>query len=147
MHWVELSRGLAVLHQALKSEGLLAVWRTVFGDARTPTPFRGRVAEIVEQRPGHPAASAAAEDVLDPKPTMAELSASGLFTPRGSWQWAWEIEMSSAGVRGLFSTFSDWTSTEVDAAADAVEALGGRVTEHYVTVLHVLDRAVPMPSR
>ena len=79
---------------------------------------------------------------------MAKLSASGMFAPRGSWQWAWEIELSTArGVRGLFSTFSDWTAAEVDAAADAVESIGGSVTEHYVTVLHVLARTDGVQSR
>jgi SAM-dependent methyltransferase len=139
LHWVDLARGLAVVHEALKGEGLLAVWRTVFGDPRIHTPFRERVAEIAARRPG-PAEKGTIEELLDPRPTMAELSASGLFAPRGSWQWAWEIELSTAGIQGLFSTFGDWTPAEVDAAADAVESFGGSVTEHYVTVLHVLSR-------
>jgi hypothetical protein len=73
---------------------------------------------------------------------MAELSASGMFTSRGNWQWAWAIELSTARVRGLFSTFSDWTSSEVEAGADAVDALGGSVTEHSVTVVRALARTV-----
>ena len=124
LHWVDLSRGLPVLHEALRGEGVLAVWRTIFGDPRIHTPFRDRVADIVSQRPGPPM-TRTVEELLDPRPTMAELSASSMFAPRGSWQWAWEIELSTAGVRGLFSTFSDWTAAEVDAAADAVESLGG----------------------
>jgi SAM-dependent methyltransferase len=145
LHWVDLGRGLTVLHAALRREGLLAVWRTIFGDPRIHTPFRDRVAEIVCRRPGPPE-TRTADKLLDPRPTMAELSASGMFAPRGSWQWPWEIELSTAGIRGLFSTFSDWTVAEVDAAAGAVEALGGSVTEHYVTVLHVLARTEGMPS-
>ncbi len=37
-----------------------------------------------------------------------------------------------------FTTFSDWSAGEVEQAAEAVDELGGRVVEHYVTPLIVL---------
>jgi hypothetical protein len=44
-------------------------------------------------------------------------------------------------VHGLFSTFSDWSPTEVDEAAAAVSVLGGRVVEHYSSWLLVAEPA------
>ncbi len=38
----------------------------------------------------------------------------------------------------LFATFSNWSPEEVRAAARAAADLGGRVTEHYRTTLHLL---------
>jgi len=43
-------------------------------------------------------------------------------------------------VRSLFRTFSDWSEAEVDAAGRVAEELGGVVTEHYRSVLHLLTR-------
>ena len=54
----------------------------------------------------------------------------------------WPIELRTDQVRDLFTTFSDWNAVEVDEAAQAVDGLGGRVVEHYVTPLIVLERAV-----
>jgi hypothetical protein len=44
-------------------------------------------------------------------------------------------------VTALFRTFSNWTGEEVDDVAAAADACGGRVTEHYQSVLHLLRRA------
>jgi hypothetical protein len=41
----------------------------------------------------------------------------------------------------LFATFSDWTTAEAAEVEQAVVDLGGRVTEHYQTMLHVLRRS------
>jgi 16S rRNA A1518/A1519 N6-dimethyltransferase RsmA/KsgA/DIM1 with predicted DNA glycosylase/AP lyase activity len=42
-------------------------------------------------------------------------------------------------ARRLFSTFSSWTPAEIEAAATAADRCGGRVTEHYRSILHVLE--------
>jgi hypothetical protein len=53
----------------------------------------------------------------------------------------WSVELDSAQVLDLFTTFSDWTAEEAGEAAAAVDDLGGLVTEHYVTWLIALRRA------
>ncbi|GAA5067854.1 hypothetical protein [Nocardia callitridis] len=59
-------------------------------------------------------------------------------------QFAWTIELDTRQIHDLFSTFSDWSTTEVAEAARAVHDLGGHVTEHYLTPLIILRRtAVP----
>jgi SAM-dependent methyltransferase len=135
LHWVDLSVGLPLLHRSLRPSGSLAVFRHRFGDDEGRTDFRDRVAEIVARRP--PATAGARSDE---RPTMAELSGAG-FEPVRSERWRWSVELSAEQVRRLFGTFSDWTSDEVDAAGDAAEACGGRVVEHYQSVLHLLRRA------
>ena len=57
-------------------------------------------------------------------------------------QFHWTIELRTEQVRDLFTTFSDWNVAEVEEAAQAVDEFGGRLVEHYVTPLIVLERAV-----
>ena len=46
-------------------------------------------------------------------------------------------------VRRLFRTFSDGSDAEVAAPGAAADELGGVVTEHYQSVLHLLRKAAP----
>ena len=71
---------------------------------------------------------------------MGELATDGLFLPVRSERWRWSIVLTSAQVIRLFRTFSDWTEQEVQDAGTAADACGGRVTEHYQSVLHLLRR-------
>jgi protein-L-isoaspartate O-methyltransferase len=136
MHWIDLSIGLPRLHAALRPGGSLAVFRNVFGDDSHRSAFRDRVQEIVARREGE-----AGEPPSEPRPTMSELADGGLFLPVRSQRWQWSIELSTTQVTRLFRTFSDWTDPEVHEVAAAAESCGGRVTEHYQSVLHLLRRA------
>jgi SAM-dependent methyltransferase len=136
MHWVDLSTGLPRLHMSLRPGGLLAVFRNVFGDDAVSTEFRDHVRQIVARRDdvaGAPPSQA--------RPTIAELAADGWFMPVRSERWTWSIELTTEQVTQLFGTFSNWTEEEVRDVRAAAEACGGRVTEHYQSVLHVLRRA------
>lgn len=138
VHWFDLGVVLPKIHRALVPGGHLAVWRNAFGDPSVPpTPFRERVADITSRRrrPSRPGPGE-----LDTDAWVARLSAGGLFHATHVEHFGWTIELSSTQVRDLFTTFSDWDDTEVDAAAQAVTDLGGRVVEHYVTPLIVLAR-------
>jgi hypothetical protein len=77
----------------------------------------------------------------DPRPTMSELEAGGCFVAARSERRRWEVELTTEQVTALFRTFSNWTGEEVDDVAAAADACGGRVTEHYQSVLHLLRRA------
>lgn len=135
MHWVDLQTMLPRLGQALVSGGLLAVWCTVFGDPRVQTPFRREMHEIVAGR----GTSAPPRDPLDPRPTVEELETEGSFRLVRSWQWPWQIDLDALQLRGIFATFSDWQDPEeLDAVQAAAAAQPGPVTEHYVTILHLL---------
>lgn len=135
LHWLSLDTALPMLHDALRAQGRLAVLRTTFGDASVKTPFRRRVAEIVKSRV-EPTA-----DKRGLRPTMRELTESGLFLPVDSWEWPWSIELTAGQIERLFTTFSDWSPAEVAQARAAADDLGGKIVEHYRTWLHVLEKA------
>ncbi|NUS50987.1 MAG: class I SAM-dependent methyltransferase [Nocardioidaceae bacterium] len=134
LHWVDLSVGLPVIHGALRPHGWLAVWRTVFGDDDVRTPFRDRVHEIVSRRDQRD------EPAGELRPTVDELAAGGWFEPVRTEHWRWSIDLSARQVGRLFATFSTWTPAEAAAAEQAADDLGGRVTEHYRSLLHLLRR-------
>jgi SAM-dependent methyltransferase len=136
MHWVDLSIGLPRLHAVLRPGGSLGVFRNIFGDVSSRSEFRTHVEQIVSRRRG-----AAREPSAEPRPTMSELAAGGLFVPLRSERWTWHLELTTQQVSGLFRTFSDWTEEEVGEIAAAADACGGRVLEHYQSVLHLLRRA------
>jgi SAM-dependent methyltransferase len=141
VHWFDLEVVVPKLHHVLRPGGRLAVWRTVFGDPEADTPFRKRVAEIVAARGGPPKPVDVTSDTW-----TRELTASGHFTARHREAFRWSIVLDTDQVRGLFSTFSDWDADEVESAAQAATDLGGLVTEHYVTLLVLLDRQDPQPG-
>lgn len=136
MHWLELPVALPRLHAALRPGGALASFRNVFGDDSVRTEFRDRVRRIVARRASRGRATGS-----EVRPTMAELAAGGWFVPVDTQRWKWSVELTSEQLTRLFSTFSDWDEQEIDEVRLAAEACGGRVTEHYQTVLHILRRA------
>lgn len=139
VHWFDLDVVLPRLHRALVPGGHLAVWRHVFGDPAVPlTPFRARTDAIVRARGDVPPRPGPTE--VDTAGWVERLTAGGYFAPRAVDEFRWSVEVDAEQVRDLFTTFSDWTADEADAAARAVQDLGGRVTEHYVTPLLVLRR-------
>lgn len=139
VHWFDLDVVLPRLHRALVPGGHLAVWRHVFGDPTAPvTPFRERMADV-ERRRGTVAPRPGPADV-DTAGWVGRLGAGGYFDVRVVEELRWSVDLDADQVRDLFTTFSEWTRDEADAVARAVQALGGRVTEHYVTPLLVLAR-------
>ncbi len=138
VHWFDLDVVLPKVHHALAPAGHFAVWRTAFGDPSVPvTPFRQRVAQITARR-GGPQRPGPGE--LQTQAWVERLTGSGLFVATHVEHFSWVIELSARQVRDLFTTFSDWSAGEVEQAAGAVDELGGRVIEHYVTPLIVLER-------
>lgn len=138
VHWFDLQVVLPKLHAALVPGGHFIVWRTAFGDPSVPrTPFRDVVQQIVARRhePRRPGPGE-----LDTGAWVARLTRSGHFRVTHVEQFAWAVELDAGQVRDLFTTFSDWSADEADEAAAAAELLGGRVLEHYITPLIVLER-------
>lgn len=135
IHWMDLDIVLPKIARVLRPTGRFLVWRNVFGDATVVTPFRERIARIVRDRQSPLRRGADAEDATV---TAARLTAGGRFEVEHSSAYRWSVELDAGQVRALFSTFSDWSTAEVDQAAGAVRDLGGRVIEHYTSWLIVL---------
>lgn len=138
VHWFDLGVVLPKLHAALAPGGHLAVWRNAYGDASVPpTPFRERVQAIAGRRNAPPRPG---PDESQTAEWARLLEAGGYFRASHVEEFAWSIDLDEDGVRGLFTTFSDWSEAEAEEAAVAVRDLGGTVTEHYRTPLIVLER-------
>ncbi|MGW4126051.1 class I SAM-dependent methyltransferase [Nocardia sp. NPDC004711] len=139
VHWFDLEVVVPKVHRVLRGGGHFAVWRNAFGDPAVPvTPFRERVTQIVARRTAVEPPRMPGE--LDTDAWAARLTASGHFVTTRIRRFPWSIDMRTDQIRDLFTTFSNWSPAEVDEAARAVDELGGRVTEHYVTPLIVLRR-------
>lgn len=102
------------------------------------TPFRRRVAEITARRAGPPRPG---PGELDTAEWVRRLTSDGSFAVRHLEDFRWTVELDAQQVHDLFTTFSDWSPSEVEEARAAVDGLGGRVLEHYVTPLVVLQAA------
>lgn len=134
VHWLNLDVVLPIVHCSLAEGGRFAVWRNVFGDAEAPvTPFRQVVQRIVADR-----RSTRAGNPEDREATAEKLTRSGLFSIDAAHCYRWTLEQTAGQIHALFSTFSDWTPSEVDEAATAVTSLGGLVTEYYSSWLVTL---------
>ncbi|GAA1308009.1 class I SAM-dependent methyltransferase [Saccharothrix xinjiangensis] len=143
VHWFDLEVVLPKLHRAVAPGGHFAVWRNAFGDpSAAVTPFRERVAGIVARRDGEARRGGAGE--LDTDEWVNRLGGGGYFAATHVEEFRWSVELRTDQVRDLFTTFSDWSAAEAEEAARAAHDLGGRVLEHYVTPLVVLER---QPSR
>ncbi|MBM7799101.1 SAM-dependent methyltransferase [Microlunatus panaciterrae] len=140
VHWFDLDVVLPKLHRALVPGGHFAVWRTVFGDPSVPvSPFRERVAAITARRGGEPPRRGPGE--LATEGWAAQLTESGHFVTIHIEEFHWTVEFRTDQIRDLFTTFSNWSAAEVEEAAQAADQFGGRVVEHYLTPLIVLERA------
>lgn len=144
IHWMDLEVVLPAVHRLLVEDGVLLVWRNVFGDPTVTTPFRDRVAAIVRAR--GPAARPG-PDAEDVNATAAELTTGGLFSVEDIATFRWSTELDERQVGLLFRTFSDWSPDEVDQVIEAVGDLGGHIIEHYTSWLIVLRRVrTPTPT-
>lgn len=138
VHWFDLDVVLPKLHSILEPGGAFLAWRNVFGDRTVSTPFRERVSAIVAARARNPSRK---QDATDTQWWARRLSAGGYFSVRDVQHFRWSVELTDSQVHDLFSTFSNWSGAEVDAAAQAARDLGGSVIENYETTLIVLRRS------
>jgi SAM-dependent methyltransferase len=142
IHWMDLEILLPKVHAWLRPDGVFLVWRNVFGDPTVTTPFREAVARIVAEREAPPR-SDFSEDL---EATSLAVTRSGLFSCEAARTFRWSVELDQQQVHRLFTTFSNWSSEEVDRAASAVRDLGGRVVEHYMSWL-IVARPSSAPQR
>ena len=138
-HWLDAALMLPRLAAATRPAGWLAVWWTEFGDPDVNTPFRSWLDRLTRQWgmhiPGPPAS-------LHVEHRLEELTSGGLFERPQHALFRWSVQMTSAQLYALFSTFSNFAdrSDELAQIARAVDDLGGTITEHYLTALYAVQR-------
>jgi SAM-dependent methyltransferase len=149
-HWVEEGVGLAKLMEALRPGGSIALWWTLFGDDTRPDPFRRAVDPLFEDVPHGPSGprqEGGPSFALDAELRLAALAEAGFDDLRHEllrWTRTWD----SAGIRGLYSTFSPISALEperreefLDSVARVAEVdFGGRVEKPLVTSLYTARR-------
>lgn len=149
-HWVDPAVGLAKAAGALRDNGWLALWWTVFGDHHRPDPFQEALQPILEVRAPQlvQEGGAALPYASDVAARTAEIDGAGVYGPVEHHVFRWEGRHNPIEIRRLFSTFSPWLALpELRRAEllDDVENLarnefGGVVTRPYRTVLYLAPR-------
>jgi SAM-dependent methyltransferase len=144
-HWVDEDVGLAKFRDALRPGGWVALWWTAFGDARRPDPFRDAVDTLMRDLPRSPseAKDSGPPFAHDGEARVAALDRAGFDTiePRRiEWTHTWD----TAGIRGLFASFSPIRALAPDRRGALLDEIGrvadeefdGRVTKPIVTALY-----------
>lgn len=149
-HWVEEPAGLAKLRDAVRPGGWVALWWTSFGDERRPDPFRRALDPLFEDIPDGPSAPSEGRPgfARDAELRIAALAGAGFEEPAHD-EWLWAREWDTAGIRGLYSTFSpigalDPERREVlldSVARVAADEFGGRVERPLITSLYTARRS------
>jgi SAM-dependent methyltransferase len=144
-HWVDEAAGLASLRGALRPGGWIAIWWTSFGDETRPDPFSDAVDPLFENVPHSPSAGLEGKPSFgrDAERRLAALAAAGFEDPRSD-EFRWSQVWDSAGIRGLYSTFSPIIAlephrrTRLLGAVERIarEDFGDRVEKPLVTSLY-----------
>jgi len=137
-HWVDATRGLAVIREALRPGGWWAMWWTHFGDETRPDAFRDAIDHLMEDVASSPGAEGISRD---PAAAMAVLAEAGFERAQ------LELIPSSRegdadGIRGLFATFSPIARLEPsrrDEILDGIARIAREDFDDYV-VKPVLTR-------
>jgi SAM-dependent methyltransferase len=149
-HWVCPAAGLVKTAAALRDDGWLALWWTVFTDERRPDPFLQALEPILQRKAPELFAEGAAmlTHALDIPARIAEIDRVELYGPVQHETLRWEGHHSPTEIRRLYSTFSTWLALPEDQRSgllDDVERLaedefGGVVTRPYQTIVYLAQR-------
>lgn len=144
-HWVEEDAGLALLRDILQPGGWVAIWWTSFGDELQPDAFSRALDPLFEDVPHGPSGPSEGRPPFarDTERRLAGLERAG-FEELGHDEARWSRVWDTAGIRGLFSTFSPLLVLEpedrnafLDSVARVAELeFGGRVERPLVTSLY-----------
>jgi hypothetical protein len=144
-HWVDEAAGLASLRGALRRGGWIAIWWTSFGDETRSDLFRDAMDPFFEDVSHSPSAGLEGRPSFgrDAERRLGALTTAG-FAQAAHDEFRWSHTWDSAGIRGLYSTFSPVIALEADRRGrllDAVECIardnfGDRVERPLVTSLY-----------
>ncbi|HUG64659.1 MAG TPA: class I SAM-dependent methyltransferase [Gaiellaceae bacterium] len=144
-HWVEEALALAKLRPAMRSGGSIAIWWTSFGDEMRPDAFSLALDPLFEDIPHGPSGPTEGRPSFarDVERRLAAMDAAGFEDAEHAelrWRNAWD----TAGIRGLYSTFSPLSALEparreafLDEVAQIADTeFGGRVEKPLVTSVY-----------
>jgi SAM-dependent methyltransferase len=148
-HWLDPAVAVGKLGRAVRPGGWLAVWWTVFADPDAPPLWRdGLDALFARHLPDQRRGPGQVPRPLQTDARIAELRAGGWFGPVDVRLIRSSQQLTAAGARALFSTFSNIHAAApgpreafLDGLAELVAAQpGGVVTDRHVTAMYLTRR-------
>jgi SAM-dependent methyltransferase len=132
-HWLEQAPALAKVARALRPGGWWAVWWNVFADPDRSDPFHEAIQGIFASLAPNPAGGSAGTVpfALDADARLGDLDAAGAFEDAARETIRGTLTLDAAGIRGLFSTFSDVTRLEPDRRQRLLDALAAVVADRF----------------
>jgi SAM-dependent methyltransferase len=145
-HWVDEEPGLARLFEALRPEGWIALWWTLFGEPGKPDAFIRATSPLLEDLKTSPTQAATPGRppyALDATARIEALRGAG-FEDTAHESVRWEARWDTAGIRALYGTFSPIArlaeahkSEILDGVAYIAEReFGGRVERTLITSIY-----------
>jgi SAM-dependent methyltransferase len=150
-HWVDQLTGLRKAADVLRPGGWLALWWNIFGDRKAPDAFRDATDALLHELDQSP--SAGRRDgvpfALDAAARKSDLKRLGGFQHIEHEAIRWTLELDTAGVRRLYSTFSPIARLPAGkriSILDAIERIAseefaGRVERRMVTPIYTARRS------
>jgi len=149
MHWLEEASALRRISQLLRSGGYWACLWNVFGDSDREDLFHEATHEIM--RPLGDSPSSGHREIphaLDHEARLSAIRGDGAFEDIQFTKEAWTLTLDTAGVTGLYGTYSQVARLPVNEKQRVLsqlgqiteEQFGGSVTRNMVTVLYTARR-------
>jgi SAM-dependent methyltransferase len=149
-HWVDPVVGPAKCGRALRDDGWLALWWTVWGDSDRADPFHNALRPLLEakapQLVGRETTTQAYASDLAAR--AGEVERTGMFGPVRHEIFRWDGVHDPVGLRRLFATFAPWLALPDplrqelldDVERIARDEFGGTVRRPYQTVVYLAPR-------
>ncbi|MBV9903342.1 MAG: methyltransferase domain-containing protein [Alphaproteobacteria bacterium] len=144
-HWMEQRPALAKVARLLKPGGMWAMWWNVFGDPDRADPFHEATNTVLNgERGSHGSYSFA----LDTEGRLADLRSVAALTDIAVEIRKWTLVLTTAEMRRLYASFSQFSSVSLDEKEGILDALaeiaerefGGRVERNMCTALYTARR-------
>jgi len=149
-HWIDPDVGPEKCACALRDDGWVALWWTVWGDPSRRDPFHDALLPVLSAKAPHMIAPEMSPHAYkgDLAARLARFDATGEFGPIRHEVIEWEADHDPIGLRRLFATFSPWLAlpeplqTELleDIERIARDDFDGLVQRPYQTILYLTQR-------
>ena len=105
-HWVDVHRGLDIVHRTLRHGGWIALWWNVFGDPELPDPFHDATQSLLSGLAQSSAESGTIPFALDVTARRGELEQHG-FLDVVVEVIAWDLLLTAEQTKRLYATYSN----------------------------------------
>jgi SAM-dependent methyltransferase len=150
-HWLDWASSARKVARLLRPGGWWAMWWNVFGDPDRLDAFHDATQSILAPLGRSPSAGNDNKPpfALDVDARYAQLSETGEFSEIAHEMIRWTLTLDTAGVKGLFATFSEIARLPFETRREVLEGLariasesfGGRVEKAMITSIYTARRS------